>query len=345
MSIRSLITVGMTAMLFASCTKEYQFKLTSPKKIQTDKKLTLSLKEQNNQEVDSVQFSIDGKKLPATKGADITVDINDYRLGKHAVSATVYYQDKTKKLVNTVYFLAKNPFIVMDFEIVNTYPHDPTAYTQGLEYRDGFLYEGTGQYGESSVRKVEIETGKVLEKYDLPKEYFGEGITFLNDKLFQLTWKKGIGFIRNPETFEEERTFKYGKSREGWGLTNDGKRLIKSDGTEKIWFLNGENQKEEGYIEAYTNTRKVEKINELEYINGKIYANVWQQNSILIIDEKTGAIEAVANMTKLAEQMTGIKDKQDDVLNGIAYDKENDRLFVTGKRWNKLFEIKLKRRK
>ncbi|WP_196885098.1 glutaminyl-peptide cyclotransferase [Aureivirga sp. CE67] len=343
MSIKYLFTVGVAAMLFASCTKEYKFKLTAPKKIQTNKALNLSINEENNQPVDSVQFSIDGKKLPMAKGTSTLVDINGYKLGKHAISAVVFYENKTKKLVNTAYFLSSTPFLVMDFEIVNVYPHDPKAYTQGLEYRDGFLYEGTGQYGESSVRKVELKTGKVLEQYDLPKQYFGEGITIFNDKIFQLTWKKGIGFVRNLETFEEEGTFKYGQSREGWGLTNDGKKLIKSDGTEKIWFLNGENQKEEGYIEAYTNTRKVEKINELEYVKGKIYANVWQQNSILIINEETGAIEAVANMTKLAEKMN-IKDKQDDVLNGIAYDKENDRLFVTGKRWDKLFEIKLKKR-
>ena len=253
-----------------------------------------------------------------------------------------FFEDKTKKLTNTVYFLADAPPAIYDYKIINTYPHDKNAYTQGLEIHNGFLYESTGQYGKSSLRKVELKTGKVLQKIDLDKQYFGEGITKFGDNIIMLTWRKGIGFIYDFNTFEQKGTFKYTKSLEGWGLTHNGEKLIKTDGTERIWFLNPETQKEESYIEAYTDKRKVQNLNELEYIDGEIYANVYQQNSILIVDAKTGKINGVANLN-------GLRDKVEqhpklDVLNGIAYDKATKKLYVTGKNWSKLFEIELVKR-
>jgi glutamine cyclotransferase len=184
-----------------------------------------------------------------------------------------------------------------------------------------------------------LETGTVLQKIDLDKEYFAEGMTILNGKIYQLTWQKRIGFIYDLEKFKLEREFKYGESKEGWGLTNDGKKLIKTDGTERMWFLNAETLKEVSYIETYTNKRKAEKLNELEYVNGKIYANIWQQNSILIVNPKNGAIEGIVNLKGLQEKAGQKGDAN--VLNGIAYDKINNRLFLTGKRWSKVFEIEL----
>ena len=233
---------------------------------------------------------------------------------------------------------------IYTYKIINTYPHDKKAYTQGLEYYNGFLYEGTGQKGESSIRKVNLTTGEVLQQKDLDAQYFGEGITILNNKIYQLTWKGGVGFVYNLETFAKESEFKYTKSREGWGLTNNGEKIIKSDGTENIWFLNLETLVEESYIEAYTDSRKVENLNELEYVNGMIYANVWQQNSILIINPINGKIEGVANLNSLKEhiQKEQTLQERDDVLNGIAYDKDNNRLFVTGKHWGKLLFQKRK---
>ena len=212
-----------------------------------------------------------------------------------------------------------------------------------MEFHDGFLYESTGQHGTSSLRKVELETGKVVKQIDLDKQFFGEGMTVLNDKIFMLTWQKGIGFIYDFETFEQKGTFKYKNSIQGWGLANDGKRLIKTDGSERIWFLNAETQAEESYIEAYTNKRKVESLNELEYIDGKIYANIYQQNSILIIDATTGKVEGVADLNGLKDEMQKTQKLviQDEVLNGIAYDNVNNKLYVTGKNWGKLFEIEL----
>jgi glutamine cyclotransferase len=324
------------------CKSEYKFILNTPKKIQSNQELTISISEKNNKPIDSVQFSIDNIKIKSTNNS-ATLNIEDYKLGKHTVTAIVFYENKTEKVTSPIYILADAAPEIYTYKIINSYPHDKGAYTQGLEYHDGFLYEGTGRHGESSIRKVELTTGKVLQQKDLDPKYFGEGITIFDNKLYQLTWRSGIGFIYNLDTFDQIGEFKYTKSREGWGLTHNQEQLIKTDGTENIWFLNPETLVEENYIEAYTNTRKVENLNELEYVNGMIYANVWQQNSILIVNPTNGKIEGVANLNSLKEQMQKEQtlDENDDVLNGIAYDKENNRLFITGKHWGKLYEIEL----
>ena len=175
----------------------------------------------------------------------------------------------------------------------------------------------------------------------MDKRYFGEGITILDSKLYQLTWQAKIGFIYDLDSFEQLSTFNYKKTKEGWGLTNNGTQLIKSDGTERIWFLNPDNQEPTHYIEAYTNKRKAESLNEIEYINGKIYANIWQKNTIIIIDASNGAIEGVVNLNKLRDLIDKPNATKSYVLNGIAYDQKNKRLFVTGKNWDKTFEIQL----
>ncbi len=335
--------IGFILVLFViSCKSEYKFILNAPKKVQSNQELTISLSEKGNKPIDSVQFSI-GNQIVKSNNNSATFNVNGFKLGKHNITAIVFYENKTKKITKPVYIMADAGPEIFTYKIINTYPHDKSAYTQGLEYHNGFLYEGTGQKGKSSIRKVELETGKILQQKNLDEQYFGEGITILNNKLFQLTWKGGIGFVYDLETFEKEKEFKYTKSREGWGLTNNGEKLIKTDGTERIWFLNPETLIEENYIEAYTNKRKVENLNELEYINGLLYANVWQQNSILIVNPKSGKIEGVANLNSLKELISKEQtlEENDDVLNGIAFDKENNRIFVTGKHWGKLYEIEL----
>ena len=235
--------------------------------------------------------------------------------------------------------LADAPPAIYTFKVINSYPHDKTAYTQGLEIHDGFLYESTGQYGKSSLRKVKLETGEVIQKIDLDQQYFGEGMTKFGDEIFMLTWKKGIGFIYDFETFEQKKTFDYKNSIQGWGLTNNGEHLIKTDGTERICFLDPTTQQELNFIEAYTDKRKVEKLNELEYIDGKIYANIWMQDSLLILDAETGKVEGIADLRGLKKQVE--QHSSLDVLNGIAYDKGSKKLYVTGKNWSKVFEIEL----
>ena len=341
MSYKSILSI-FTLSLLLSCKSEYKFVLKTPQKIQSNEELTISISEQNNKPIDSVQFSIDSKKIVSNTNS-VTLNISNYTLGRHDITAIVFYENKTEKVTQPVYFMADTAPDVYTYKIINTFPHDKEAYTQGLEFYNGFLYEGTGRKGTSSIRKVNLKTGEVLQQQDIDAQYFGEGITIFNNKLHQLTWQSGIGFVYNLETFEKEKDFKYTKSREGWGLTNNGEQLIKTDGTERIWFLNPETLVEENYIEAYTNNQKVEKLNELEYINGKIYANVWQKNSILIVNPTSGKIEGVANLNSLKDEI--LKEQNlndnDEVLNGIAFDKENNRIFVTGKNWSKLYEIEL----
>lgn len=342
MSYKSLIGFAVILFIISSCKSEYKFILNTPKSVQANQELTVSISEKGDKPIDSVQFSIGNTKIKSTNNT-ATLNIAGFKLGKHTVTAIVFYENKTKKETKPVYIMADSAPEIYTYKLINTYPHDKGAYTQGLEYYNGYLYEGTGQRGESSIRKVELETGKVVQQKDIDEKYFGEGITIFNNKLYQLTWQSGIGFVYNLDTFEKESEFKYTKSREGWGLTHNGEKLIKTDGTERIWFLNPETLIEENYIEAYTNKQKVEKLNELEYINGKIYANRWQLNSILIINPENGKVEGVANLNSLKELIEKEQnlDDSDDVLNGIAFDKENNRLFVTGKHWSKLYEIEL----
>ena len=333
--IATIFTLG-SLLIFSACGNKYKLQLESPKSIQVSEPLKISVKERSGNPIDSVQYFINGTLVENPEA----VDIKHYKLGKQAVSATIYFNGEKKQLNNTIYFLGKSAPKVYSYEIINEFPHDNEAFTQGFVFHDGYFYESTGQLGGSSLRKVEIETGKVLQKIELDRKYFGEGMTILEDKIYQLTWKKKVGFVYNLESFELERTFNYNQSNEGWGLTHNNERLIKTDGTERMWFLNPETLEEESFIETYTNKRKAEKLNELEFVKGKIYANIWQKNSILIVEPSDGAIEGVVDLSGL--QRKAGQEGDNNVLNGIAYDQDNDRLFVTGKNWNKVFEIKLK---
>ena len=339
MSIKFSTILLSISLLVISCGDDIEFKFISPKKINIDQKLTLSVKETNGKNFDSVKFYLDGKNLAQPNNSSISIE--DRILGVHALKAEVYFDGKQKTLNNTIYFLASKKPVVYGYKIINTFPHDDEAFTQGFEFHNGYLYESTGQNGESSIRKTDVNTGKVLKIKELDKKYFGEGITIFKNKIYQLTWKANTGFVYDLETFEQLKSFTYGKSKEGWGLTNNGQELIKSDGTERIWFLDPETLKEKHFIEAYTNKRKAESLNEIEYIDGKIYANIWQKNTIIIINSTNGTIEGVVNLNNLRAKIDKPDTRKSYVLNGIAYDKESKRLFVTGKNWNKTFEIEL----
>jgi glutaminyl-peptide cyclotransferase len=226
------------------------------------------------------------------------------------------------------------------YEIVHTYPHDTSAYTQGLLYLNGVLYEGTGLEGHSSIRKVKLETGEVLQKRDIPEEYFGEGIIIWKDRLMELTWKGERGFIYDLTTFAPRGQFEY--PGEGWGLTLDGKRIIMSDGTPQLRFWDPETLKETGRITVTDEGRPVSQLNELETVKGEVYANVYQTDRIARIDPSTGKVVGWIDLTGILPPAD--RTSETDVLNGIAYDVAGDRLFVTGKLWPKLFEIRLTRK-
>jgi glutamine cyclotransferase len=227
---------------------------------------------------------------------------------------------------------------VYTFEIVNTFPHDPNAFTQGLVItEDGRLYEGTGRWGESSIREVALETGAVLRTQPLDAQYFGEGIAILDDRLYQLTWQEQTGFIYDPATFALLETFTY--PHEGWGITHDGTQLIVSDGTADIRFWDPATLQETGRITVRDNEGPVNRLNELEYVDGEIWANVWLTDLIVRIDPATGDVLGVIDLTGLLD--TSTLTQPADVLNGIAFDAAGGRLFVTGKLWPALYEIRV----
>ncbi len=234
-------------------------------------------------------------------------------------------------------FLSDQEPEVIGYTLVNEYPHDVEAYTQGLQYVDGWLYEGTGNYGTSSLRKVKLESGKVEKIRLMDPSLFGEGITVMGERIFQLTYRSQVGFIFDKTSFEEIQKVYY-QNKEGWGLTHNGEELIMSDGTHVIYFLDPELFTINRQIEVYNHKGRVDSLNELEYINGKIWANRYFTDEIVIIDPETGKVEGRMDLKGILK--TGDRKSNTDVLNGIAWDGEGKRLFVTGKYWPKLFEIR-----
>lgn len=226
------------------------------------------------------------------------------------------------------------------YKVIASYPHDPGAFTQGLAIDNALLYEGTGRYSESSLRWVDLQSGRPIKTHNLSSGYFGEGITVWGDKIIQLTWRSETGFVYDKQSFNTLREFTY--PGEGWGLTHDGNRLIMSDGTATLRFLDPESFAEMQRITVRDGKRHIDRLNELEFVQGKIYANIWQTDTIAIIDPATGQVEAWLDLTGIlqGEDVT----RRIDVLNGIAYDPATDALYVTGKLWPRLFRIELVRK-
>ena len=313
------------------------------KNIQQNQQVGVTLKNKKDIEISDLRYYMDGKELPVENGK-LTLGLPT--LGNKTLVAKFKIEEQTVAVEKKLRLLAAAAPEVYTYEIVNSYPHDTGAYTQGLEFYKGTLYESTGKRGASTVRKVNFETGEVLQQINMDDSVFGEGITIMNDKLYQLTWQSGMGYVYDVSKLEKIKNFTYGKSREGWGLCNDGKKIFKSDGTEKIWFLDPETLEEQGHIEIVTNKSIFNSANELEYVNGKIYANVYQKESMMIIDATSGAIEGVINFGGLKNKVNkGPEwDEGNSVLNGVAYHPERETFFVTGKNWNKLFEVKIRKK-
>ncbi|WP_264509918.1 glutaminyl-peptide cyclotransferase [Flavobacterium sp. N1719] len=294
----------------------------------------------NNLKIDSVAFALNNKRLGSTKGnAAFSFPLNEEKLGYQELIATVYSEGKPTADTTRLELVSKIQPKFLKYTIVNTYPHDITSYTQGLQFYNGVLYEGTGQYGESKLLRTDFKTGKADLNVNLDPKYFGEGITVLNGKVYQLTWQETTGFVYDVTNFKKLKEFQYDKQIEGWGLTNDGTNLYQSDGSEKIYTLDPETLKITGSINVYSLDSKVKELNELEWVDGKIYSNVYQQKAIVVIDPKTGAVEGVLDLSGLEAKITKLPDT--DVLNGIAYNPATKTFFVTGKNWDKLFEIKI----
>tara|TARA_B100001250_G_scaffold395451_1_gene400374 strand:+ start:19 stop:1038 length:1020 start_codon:yes stop_codon:yes gene_type:complete len=329
----------LSLLLITNCennnSKDFKLKIqSSDKTINLNDTIRIEVLNKKNIQIDSTELFVNNEIV------NDEIILNDYILGNQYVKAVIH-SNGTSYIINDSFDIYSNiaPKLYK-YEIINEFKHDDKAYTQGLEFYKGVLYESTGLNGRSSLRKVNYRTGEVIKSINVDSEYFAEGITILNNKIYQLTWKNQIGFIYNID-LEYINTFKYGNSVQGWGLCNDGEYIYKSDGTNKIWLLNEDTLEEIRHIEVMTNKSKIKNINELEYINGKIYANTYQFNKdvVIIINPNNGIVEGVIDFTGIRDLVRKSPDL--DVMNGIAYNPITKKLYVTGKNWNKLFEIKL----
>ncbi len=291
----------------------------------------------------NTELFLDGKSVFLSENTDFQCEIKTYNLnvGTHYLKAVA---TNTNGLIGENYkeFLLLSDVVPQKFsyKVVKSYPHGVDHFTEGIEIRNGFLYEGTGQEGSSAIYKTDLTNWKIVKEFKLDEQYFGEGITILKGKLYQLTYKTQIGFVRDVNTFELLKSW-YFKNSQGWGLTNDGNFLIMSDGTEFIYYIDPETFKEIKKIQICNNESIVTNINELEYINGEIWANIWTTDKIIKIDPLTGKILAEIDLSGLLSSNLINQKVPVDVLNGIAYDHDKKKLYVTGKLWPKIFEIEL----
>jgi len=300
--------------------------------------LSIGILNPKSKEIDSIAYFVNDQRVGGTKGAeDFRFELIDQKLGYQYLKAKVYFDGDSSDATKRIELVSDIEPKLLKYKVVNTFPHDKKDFTEGFEFYNDTLYESTGQEGASFIKKYDYKTGKIFKKIDLEQKYFGEGITFINGKLFQLTYKNKTGFIYDAKTLKLEKTFAYEKDIEGWGMTNDGKFIYQTDGTEKIWKVDPATQKMVDFINVYSGDSKIKAINELEWINGKIYTNVWFKDAIAVVNPNTGAVEGILNLSDLRKTMTDIT--KDDVLNGIAYNPKTKTIFITGKNWSKMFEI------
>jgi len=299
--------------------------------------------------LDSVQAFLGGKLqqtfkefpgLEESASLNFTLSTQTAQTGKSGLRIRLYFtgglsENQSRQLT----FLSDVAPVPYSYRVVKEYPHDVASYTQGLQYDEGFLYEGTGNYGTSSLRKVNLESGEVIQIRNLEQSLFGEGITVMGNRIYQLTYKSQVGFIYDKASFEQIQKVYY-QNREGWGLTHNGEELIMSDGTNIIYFLDPEMFTVNRQLEVYDDKGPANSLNELEYIEGKIWANRYYTDEIVIIDPETGKVEARINLKGILK--TADRKPSTDVLNGIAWDSQAKRIFVTGKYWPKLFEIRIR---
>lgn len=307
---------------------------------QLGESIEIALKNPKNRKIDSTLFYFESNSLKTEPGAtEVEIPLKDQKLGNQTIRAVVYSEGVADTIQIDVKIFNNTPPDIYTYKIINTYPHDSEAYTQGLEFYNDTLYESTGQYGNSSLRKTNFETGEVFKNVKLADRYFGEGLSILNGKIYQLTWKEGEGLVYDLKSFEKTGTFKFNQSKEGWGLCNNGNQFYKSDGSEKIWVLNGKTMAEKSFIQPTTHKSISTQLNELEWVEGKIYANTYQRDGVAIINPENGAIVGLIDFHGLRDKVT--QHPKLDVLNGIAYNPNTKKLYVTGKNWDKLFEVEI----
>jgi len=293
-----------------------------------------------NPQIDSIQMWYAGKRLKTTFSVPYSVQIDGLTArtpGERAIKVIAYSKEfKPQSITLTVSVVSDIVPEIFRYRVIKSFPHDPRAFTQGLVWEDGYLYEGTGQPGESWLRKVEPETGKVISQVNIDPQLFGEGIAIMGDRIYQLTWTSKVGFVYDKKTFAQINKVYY--QTEGWGLTSLGDKLIMSDGTNTIWFLD-QDFNVVSSIEVWDNKGKVNNLNELEMVEGELWANIWQTDRIARIDITSGMVLGYIDLDNLLPRNQRKGDE--DVLNGIAYDAAGKHIYVTGKWWPRLFEIEV----
>ena len=298
--------------------------------------------------VDSVVYLLDSVKIASKKDSSgYSLKTDGLKLGARLITARVYADGKSNEVSTNIILLAAKAPEEYTYKVEKQFPHDTSCYTEGLLYQDGFLYESGGGYldppeglekdGQSSLRKVDLATGKVVKKALVDPKVFAEGIAIVGNKIIQLTWTQKIGYVYDKDTFKLLSTFTNNVGVEGWGMCSDGNKLYVDDSTNRIWFLDKDNYHQKGFIDVYDNKGPINEINELEYIDGKLYANVYHKNDIVVIDPKTGAVLERIDLTNLYPQNK--RNLNADVLNGIAYDTQGKRIFITGKKWPKVYQV------
>lgn len=336
----NLLTFTILSALAVSCGNDEPFALDESQlqpHYNNGDKVSISLLNTGERHIDSVAWYLNSRRIGGGEKLEHTLEGQTF--GYQQLVAKVYTGDDAPEEVNArlevVSSIEPRP---QQYTVVNTYPHDVEAFTEGLEFYRDTLIESTGQKGKSWVRQFDYKTGKVYQQNDLGLEYFGEGVTVIGGKIYQLTWQEKTGFIYNADTWKLERKYTYEKDIEGWGMTNDGTHIYQSDGTEKIWKVDPATLKMLSHVNVYAGKHKIKAVNELEYVNGKIYGNVWQKDLVAVIDPTTGAVERVIDFSKLRKELTS---KTAEVLNGIAYNPKTKTFFITGKNWDKMFEVRL----
>jgi glutamine cyclotransferase len=297
---------------------------------------------------DSIVYLLDSVKFGSKKDTSaIILKTDTMRLGARIITAKVYSGGKSQDASTNIVLLPAKAPVNYTYKVIKTFPHDTSCFTEGLVYQDGYLYESGGGYlkppkgqevaNQSSLRKVDLNTGKVVQKVLLDSSVFGEGISIVGDKIIQLTYHEKIGYVYDKTTFKRLSTFPNNIGVEGWGMCFDGNKLYMDDSTNRLWFLDKNTYKEIGYVDVYDDKGPVDKINELEYIDGKIYANIWTTNTIVIIDPKTGAVTGKIDLTNLYPEDKRVPPAE--VMNGIAYDAGGKRIFITGKKWPTMYQV------